>query len=149
MIRVRHLLNIDIKIIVWFLTSSSHLFCIFCLCLITLYISFVNCCTMLHLWQIDNALSQPFNEEKLFCSLILWCCIIYREFVDINFYVHVIWEAKGCFPIVYSGHTWSWNHEFTFVFYFVVVLLQIFISRDGGNKNFASVLAPGQHEGLG
>ncbi|XP_027365243.1 non-lysosomal glucosylceramidase isoform X2 [Abrus precatorius] len=24
----------------------------------------------------------------------------------------------------------------------------IFISRDGGNKNFASVLAPGQHEGL-
>ncbi|KAM3756309.1 hypothetical protein ACB098_02G102300 [Castanea mollissima] len=25
----------------------------------------------------------------------------------------------------------------------------IFISRDGGNKNFASVLAPGQHEGLG
>ncbi|XP_031404232.1 non-lysosomal glucosylceramidase isoform X2 [Punica granatum] len=25
----------------------------------------------------------------------------------------------------------------------------IFISRDGGNKNYASVLAPGQHEGLG
>ncbi|RZB44812.1 Non-lysosomal glucosylceramidase isoform C [Glycine soja] len=25
----------------------------------------------------------------------------------------------------------------------------IFISREGGNKNFASVLAPGQHEGLG
>ncbi|CAK7336249.1 unnamed protein product [Dovyalis caffra] len=25
----------------------------------------------------------------------------------------------------------------------------IFISRDGGNKNYASVLAPGQHEGIG
>ncbi|PIN17708.1 Glucosylceramidase [Handroanthus impetiginosus] len=25
----------------------------------------------------------------------------------------------------------------------------IFISRDGGNKKYASVLAPGQHEGLG
>lgn len=36
-----------------------------------------------------------------------------------------------------------------FFFYFVIVVLQIFISRDGGNKNFASVLAPGQHEGLG
>lgn len=26
--------------------------------------------------------------------------------------------------------------------------LQIFINREGGNKSFASVLAPGQHEGL-
>lgn len=31
----------------------------------------------------------------------------------------------------------------------VGVVLQIFISRDGGNKNYASVLAPGQHEGIG
>ena len=30
-----------------------------------------------------------------------------------------------------------------------LVCLQIFISRDGGNKRYASVLAPGQHEGLG
>lgn len=29
-----------------------------------------------------------------------------------------------------------------------LLLLQIFISRDGGNKRFASVLGPGQHEGL-
>ncbi|KAB1201644.1 Non-lysosomal glucosylceramidase [Morella rubra] len=29
------------------------------------------------------------------------------------------------------------------------LIRKIFISRDGGNKNFASVLAPGQHEGLG
>jgi len=35
--------------------------------------------------------------------------------------------------------------------YYMVYLLvlQIFISREGGNKNFSSVLAPGQHEGLG
>lgn len=26
--------------------------------------------------------------------------------------------------------------------------MQIFISRDGGNKKYSSVLAPGQHEGL-
>lgn len=29
------------------------------------------------------------------------------------------------------------------------MVLQIFISRDGGHKRYASVLAPGQHEGLG
>lgn len=32
---------------------------------------------------------------------------------------------------------------------YIIVELQIFISRDGGNKHYASVLAPGQHEGLG
>ncbi|KAK2396183.1 Beta-glucosidase, GBA2 type family protein [Trifolium repens] len=29
------------------------------------------------------------------------------------------------------------------------IVLFIFVSREGGNKSFASVLAPGQHEGLG
>ena len=33
--------------------------------------------------------------------------------------------------------------------WFIILLLQIFISREGGNKKYASVLAPGQHEGLG
>jgi len=30
-----------------------------------------------------------------------------------------------------------------------LIYLQIFVSREGGNKSFASVLAPGQHEGVG
>lgn len=30
-----------------------------------------------------------------------------------------------------------------------LMVMQIFISRDGGSKKYASVLAPGQHEGLG
>ncbi|WJX12153.1 glucosylceramidase [Trifolium repens] len=31
----------------------------------------------------------------------------------------------------------------------VLIDAKIFVSREGGNKIFASVLAPGQHEGLG
>lgn len=31
---------------------------------------------------------------------------------------------------------------------FIMSMLQIFISRDGGSKKFSSVLAPGHHEGI-
>lgn len=60
--------------------------------------------------------------------------------------------------MVYSPVTWNDIYSLFMVIcncslysdYLVCLLqLQIFVSRDGGNKSFASVLAPGQHEGLG
>lgn len=45
------------------------------------------------------------------------------------------------------GHLQLWLIYSEYLAY--LFLLQIFVSREGGNKRFASVLAPGQHEGLG
>jgi hypothetical protein len=43
--------------------------------------------------------------------------------------------------ILYSGYYYPFLSH-------LGMLLQIFVSRDGGNKKYSSVLAPGHHEGL-
>jgi len=43
--------------------------------------------------------------------------------------------------ILYSGYYYPFLSH-------LGMLFQIFVSRDGGNKKYSSVLAPGHHEGL-
>lgn len=59
-----------------------------------------------------------------------------------------IFLYKCCF-LCSINYLWL-KHVFIFnVVNMLWCCMQIFISRDGGSKKYASVLAPGQHEGLG